>query len=286
MNDQHEKKLLALYRRSRQEEPSQLTDERIRQAAHKVASIRSKEEKMPKEDRRWLWGLSTAAVLVLSFSIVLQVWMDQDEPFAVPQESALAPVSRAAPDLKPAPAPAASKLDADDTGFDSLSGMPTSAAPMSEQAVGKEESMFEEDLEEKAAHQKALQKKPLAHRIEQPVPDSPSLDAVIIPQLPDTLEGLQTMLPRQLVVEQSESGLIVVYMANKLILTVQPQAAGSVYKAWPGSEALGVKVNWQLNPQQLMACKDGSVYLTCPLQRNVDAHFEGTRLDFILWRQE
>jgi hypothetical protein len=103
--------------------------------------------------------------------------------------------------------------------------------------------------------------------------------------LPSSVKDLQGLAPN-LVVEQSESGLIAVYSANKLVLTVQQQPQGSLFKAWPGSEALGVEMNWQLSPQQFPGCQDGPVYLKCPIQNNVDAYFEADRLDFIQWLQD
>ena len=290
MTDQQDKDLLTLYRRSRQEEPSQLADTRIRQAAGKAVSIKPVETSV-KKNRGWLLGLSTAAVLVLSFSVVLQVWMDQDEPSVILQESASVPVERPKPDfkpkLKPEPSLDVSEYDMNDSSFDDISAIPAPAAPLSKQAIGKQQSMPEEKLAEVAADREVFRKKAQTRvpGVDRSKRDSRSPDTLVIPQFPESVTSLQAMAPR-LVVEQNDSGLIAVYRTNKLILTIQQQPKGASFKAWPGSEILGVKVDWQLSPQQLQGCEDGPVYLKCPLKQNVDAYFEGERLDFIRWIQD
>lgn len=280
MSDQQDKDLLALYRRSRQEEPSQLTDMRIRQAAQKAMAARSR------KDRRWLWGLSTAAVLVLSFSVVLQVWMVQDSPLVIQKDSVSTSEHMPTPNFLPTPEPPpGGASEAGDRRLENLPAMPMSAAPMPEKTVAKEEPMLQEDQAEIAVDREAFRKKAPAHSLQQSAPEPRLPDAVVIPRLPASVEAFQAMAPR-LVVEKSASGLIAVYTANKLILSVQHQPDGLVFKAWPGSEVLGIKLNWQLNPMQLSGCIDDSVYQQCQLQQDVYAHFEGVRLDFIQWNQQ
>ena len=66
MSDPQQDKLRELYRRSRQEQPSVDLDRQIRDAARRPVQRRS---------RRWIWGLSTAAVLMLSFTVVLDLYL-------------------------------------------------------------------------------------------------------------------------------------------------------------------------------------------------------------------
>lgn len=70
MNEHQEQHLRDLYQLSRKEQPSTTMDKRIRQAAQgQIASRRNK----------WVRALSTAAVVVLSFSIVLDITQQQPE---------------------------------------------------------------------------------------------------------------------------------------------------------------------------------------------------------------
>jgi len=70
MNDADDEIIRALYKQSHQEQPSEFLDKRIRKAAQRALS---------QNRRRWIWGLSTAAVMVLSFNIVLDLFINKPE---------------------------------------------------------------------------------------------------------------------------------------------------------------------------------------------------------------
>ena len=83
MTEREDQDLLSLYRRSSQEQPSALLDQRVRNAARRTIKSRRP---------GWKWGLSTAAVLVLSFSVVLQTYFDEGRPQEAMDITSMAPL--------------------------------------------------------------------------------------------------------------------------------------------------------------------------------------------------
>lgn len=272
MNDQHDDALITLYQKARQEQPSELLDRRIRKAAQR---------RINRDKKRWVWGLSTAAVLVLSFSVVFDVSEFESEPMqSIIQEKASAhsqALNDVIPEAKSEPeSPAVlSKPD-----FASREVMPEE---MDEMPLRKKKSKEQRSVEKIISSTRHsidywLERESYKPQFEK---DSVALE-LDIPVLPVELQALLN-LHTGLSGEITPAGLITIYSENKLILTLSSTGGKFRFKAWPGSEKLGVKVTWSIKPEQLNECNRQGVYVSCSLNEQVQGLFEQDRLDHIRW---
>lgn len=284
MSDQSEQRLEQLYRQTRREQPSAILDQHIRQAAVRALARRR---------RTWLLGLSSVAVLVLSVSVVLDLLWDDMTTLPRPERVDTFP-DRIANDASPRPF---SELESVNGYEDSiarqvperLNGLvpsPSSPAPeepRSRFAASREEAarQYRESQSELAlAESTALHEK--AQVLKKATESRPEDADIVIPELPYKL-GQLVRLAAGLQGEQSESGVISLYLDNKLILSVRSVIEGHQFKAWQGSEVIGVKVSWVLTPDMFEQCQAGPVYLACELKAGVTGYFESDRLDHIAW---
>ena len=281
MNDHDNEDLLALYRRSRQEQPSELVDRRIRQAALNASR---------KTQPNWLWGLSKVAVVVLSFSVVLQLWLDNqlpedvviereqgldDRPMAVlPERSVELPAQEAPPASIAADLSVRQKSTLEETASPGgASGSTQSSAPTTNRLA-----VSPEPLESISADEALLA-------------DSPSVFSEFVasiplpvPELPTNSQELSQLAP-QLTVERDPSGLLTVNDDNTLILSMSETADGFVFKAWPDSVVMGIDFPWDIQPENFADCMQEADNLVCNIGEELTGYFEGQRLDHIEWKQ-
>jgi hypothetical protein len=290
MNDPQEQRLNELYRNSRREQPSAKLDRRIRKAAKAAVNRRR---------NRWLWTLSTAAILVLSFTLVIE--MSTFEEHSVDIEFMDKP-----------PAATVDGLEKEAQQRKRLNELAT-AERKSQLLKKSAESMASDRMEEQlvpelnweppseadeAGYDKAIgsvspapahapstlvQSKPITLPQASDKRKSPEAKQIVsIPDLPDTLEGLQD-LNSSLTGETTSSGRVTLFSGEKLILTMHQQANGIEYMAWSGSEVLGINLDWNMTPAQALSCVEGVVYRHCQLTDDVSAFFDQQRLDHISW---
>lgn len=295
MTDPQDDKLIKIYQHSRHEQPSVAMDKKIRHAA---------EQALYRKRKRWLWGLSTAAVIVISFNVVLQLMLEETAEDEVVMRDELSkpgsPMATAPRSVEMDDNATLQRIDSDDTTsvFSEESEITTPAAGLQvdkmisparerEQAesaridfseVLKERSF---DVPDKEARNKTEMTQLQASKEKKRIKAS---TLPIIPDLPSTLDGLLS-INKQLVGEQSVSGLITLYHRDKLVLTVKPGAELIQFKAWPGSSILGIKMDWSVKPVQSAGCIKGPVYQVCDLNKQVKAMFEEDRLDHVLWNK-
>lgn len=275
MNEQQQEKLRQLYRRSRQEQPSADLDRHIRSAAQRALN---------RGRNRWIWGLSTAAVLLLSFNVVIDLFMgeqhemnynDLDLPSSMPRmevekksKAVESSVEEAQQQRAVPAAPAAEPvidfyrvLPDREMEFDmeSLSGDAATPSARKMERLSRKRSIMGV---EKPALVETADVKILPHRLAD------------LLKLADGLSG-----------EELTSGKVMLYSRNKLILTVEPAATGFSYRAWQGVEILGVREDWTIRPSSLDACNDQDVYTSCVLRPGLTGYFEAERLDHISWNQ-
>ena len=287
MNDEQQQKLIELYRRTRQEQPRAELDARIRDAAKRALK--------PQIDR-WVWRLSTAAVLVLSFSVVLNLAPWESE---MGGDASLAPSeeleSRSAPELRRQQAEKAE------------SAREKRRAEASPRAI--EKLMLPEEPVRKPLQSRQLSNgSSLMAPASPPAPESRPAPTILferavdfgpgplslgdeiqsrqnpLPKLPWQREQLQA-LAEGLVVETAASGRLSVYHEEKLILTVTVDGNMAEFKAWKGAEILGVEVDWAMPRPLGEACHEAAVYTQCDLDFGATGYFEEQRLDHITWRQ-
>lgn len=284
MNDPHDDKLLKLYQQSRQEQPSTQMDNKIRKAA-KAAHYR--------KHKRWLWGLSTAAVIVISFNVVFElVFMEetgsqlemippliqtQEAPSVIRQQKMIGPDT-----MESEVDELIDEMDsADDKEFARLQEIHSGGRlKESRQALMPKKSL--NALERPPAVKYRSQAKALD--LGAIAPSSAMHPAVYIPDLPANLEQLLAIDP-DIKGQQSTRGLITLTVQNKVILVVNPEGRTIQFKAWPGSERLGIKLDWNLIPTGMRNCEFGPVYTRCDISDDVRGYFEGNRLDHISWQR-
>lgn len=275
MNDKHEEAILVLYRQSRTEQPSDLVDKRIRKAASR-AHYRNK--------KRWLWSLSTAAVLVLSLTVVLKLfdgehdsqeilWEDEPKQQVLKKKKITAPQRiLAKPNAR-------------------INNYPEILAP-EEEDIAEISSVVAESQPQKRVkspvrrfRKEEKTESMLMDYAESPVPvllDNIDVTAEI-PQLPVKLKQL-IQLDESLSGEELDNGFIRLYSKNKLILTVSPNKDGFSFKALQGSEILGISVDWSLKAIMLKQCTELNMSTVCSLTDRVKAIFINKRLDHISWQ--
>ncbi len=278
MNDKHEEAIVDLYRQSRIEQPSEFMDKRIRRAAKR---------KLYKSRKQWVWSLSTAAVLVLSFTVVLNL-LDVESEISqiVDQEELKRQVI---------------KKDRVESQQRILPKFAPQFEPMYESrpSIIEEEHSMQGFTSERAQNLQQRKRKLLSSppRRQKEKAESLSFDAVVssgaglsdsvkleiqIPQLPLTLGDLLD-LDNSLRGEKLTSSLIKLYLKNQLILTLLTGESEFTFKAWPGSEILGVEVDWSVTEQNLDNCNELTGQTVCSLSDQVKAVYLFNQLDHILW---
>ena len=143
MKHEDQQAISELYRLTRSEQPSAELDQRIRHAAHHAIGA-----KKP----NWIWSLSTAAVILLSVNVVLNVYdPDEDETAILFEESRQKPAEQTrglSYDI--APTGSLSNSSPADTMKPMLSREPESAlAPKQAMPELESDAIFPQDLEER-----------------------------------------------------------------------------------------------------------------------------------------
>ena len=300
MNDPQDEKLIRLYQHSRQERPS----ETINQSIHKAA-----ERALYRKRKRWLWGLSTAAIIVISFNVVLELMLDdineeetvlskKQQVLSVPPASTPNPVIDAPKD----------RAKSEKEGLSSWSSLVLDGNKEQQTAdyAGNEATLealdtsqqgdltADADLELKQQQRRVLkesavtngqlevERMSLQKMEEWAAKDQGLKDPVLIPELPVSLEEL-LLINSSIYGEQSDEGMITLYANGKIILSVSPGPIQTEFKAWPGSSVLGLKINWSMKPQGAQSCVEAPVYRICPINPQVKGFFKEDRLDYIQW---
>jgi len=273
MNDKHEEAIRALYRQSGTEQPSDFVDKRIRKAAKRA---------LYKNTKQWLWSLSSAAVLVLSFTVVLNLVDVEPELLPVTEQEELKQQV-----LK--------KNRIQSQQKEILADRPVLKTPPPESP--EQQSIQQFRLEEARGMQRS-KRKLLSSSVRQMEKDeAPSFDAIessalivedstkvktTIPQLPLQLEQL-IALDKSLRGEKLESGLIKLYQRNRLILTLLPGESDFILMAWPGAEIIGVEIDWSVSAQELDACSESNAQTICVLTDQLRAVYINNKLDHVVW---
>lgn len=285
MKDPQDKKLLDIYHGSRLETPSELLDKKIHKTA-KAALYRKR--------KRWLWGLSTAAVILISFNVVVELlFMDEQvvelQPSQAPLESR-EPYITAKPKVQNNPEHRSE--------FHSLRPALEQADVIEQLSLAAEEDFSDSDRafdKENTKHKlHKMEKKMLSRQRElassgmsAPAASEvlkPDVISVDLPDLPSELNQLLELDSRLSGTQISER-LIILSIQDKLVLSVKKDQGYIHYKAWRGSEVLGVKVDWDLGPDYFSGCRSDPVYITCDLTPEVQGFFEDKRLDHISWKR-
>ena len=280
MNDHEQRALRELYRNTRDEAPSELLDQRIRRAAmHQLGRRR----------RHWIRGLSTAAVLVLAFSVVIQLdWlakdpllesaMDSDSGSSSPAQSRsyLPTAPEFHSDQAAAPmAPPVHKKQA-------FNEQPMSAAETSEPLRPEPRRSGRQATESKAL---SLPDRFASDQAEPAARRSAEIAAPVqIPLLPHDPDELQTLAPGLGRGAKDHDWLTFCY-DDRRVLDMQPDSTGTRFRARPGSEVLGVVIDWKMERDALNACHDEGTYTVCGWLDGVEAVFADERLDHVRWYQ-
>lgn len=273
MNDKHDDALRALYQKSRQEQPAGQLDQRIRKAA---------ERRIYRTRKRWVWGLSTAAVVVLSFNIVLN--LVDIEPAS--KEVLTEYESRfQSPGLNDSTVKEEPSFDAEQSLPQSLPSAPAPVVRTTDKPV-----LLQQEKHVQKSKQRMLIVPHTSETRQFERDFSSGMAAadragpqLVIPELPLQMDEL-LKLDGGLSGLQTDTGLMTIYADNKLILTVRPLDGWYEFKAWPGAQLLGVRIDWNIKPSQLDQCNTQNAYISCSLNDRVQGLFEQERLDHISWK--
>ncbi|MCP4409177.1 MAG: hypothetical protein GY807_15750 [Gammaproteobacteria bacterium] len=276
MNEHQEQRLRDLYQLSRKEQPSTTMDKRIRQAAQgQIASRRNK----------WVRALSTAAVVVLSFSIVLDLTQQQPEltesddiPVTERPETEAIPMEEEvmfdmmAPPAMPAATEIASEPEPEgQTGISDREAI-SPFIKFSETLKRDQKSDFADQVAPLASHTKNLS-------------FEMSDDGIIIPTLPTTLDALLA-INKSVTGKQLDNGDIEIFAGNRRILRLSHNYGVQLFTAWPGAERLEVEVNWQIGPESMFNCSYLGSALLCQWTKSVSASFRNNQLESVSWPVE
>lgn len=272
MNEQEQEKLRQLYHRSRQEEPSADMDRRIRNAARRALNGGS---------NWWIWGLSTAAVLLLSFNVVLELFMGEQHETGIYEQDLPSSLPRMDVDKR---------LESNVEKIEQKQVVP--AAPAEKPVIEfyqvlphrKLESELESLSEDAATPGEKKSEIILRKRSSSSVEKPASAEFDALRRLPHQLADL-LRLADGLSGEELASGKVLLYSDNKLILMVEPGIAGFQFKAWRGAEIIGVKEDWSISPSSLDDCHDQGAYTSCLLRPGIVGFFEADRMDHVNWIQ-
>jgi hypothetical protein len=287
MNQQEQQALRALYRQTRNEQPSHMLDRRIRQAA-----MQQRQRRRP----RWIWGLSMAAVLVLSFSLVLQLGV-QDAGLPAEYEQDLHKPLSSTPHEPPesAPAPAFAPPGVPSSPSRSTPGMkkellrpPRQLADEAEISTQASEQRLTESIQSLGAARTEDQASSRGQGGTKPAPMArvapTPVTTPVLPTLPVQLLTWQAWSSALTVIERDSDHLEIVHQGRKIV-DLKRSEQGTRFNAWRGSEFIGVKADWSVSRYQFGDCHTDSSYQVCVWDGDVHAVFDGARLDHIRWWQ-
>ncbi len=271
-----DKKIRALYRLGRQENPSNLVDKRIKNAAHRVTL---------KRQRRWVWSLSTAAVIVLSFTVVLNVVETEIETTSNFPISA--PLSQGViNDIAP--------IEIENSFSEDTSLTMHETKEFESQVATKLESrkhkMAKEKLEptRNKANLKRMNAAPSLLTLASPADSALALEEqsehLTLPVLPTELHGL-LLLDDSLTGDEVGNKIQVFYKDKKIIELIKYRSL-VVFKAWKGSEIISLKVNWDMAISELKNCEVRRAKKICNLNKHIQAVLIEEKLEYIIWEQE
>lgn len=281
MNDRDDEALLALYRRSRNEQPSEILDQRIRQAALRVSNRRQ---------RNWIWSLSKVAVVVLSFSVVLQLWMDSQptEELVIQQEQTTKQLPGIVLPSRSVEIPQQEELNESQLSDENIiqrrslqESTVTSGTVDDDRPSASTIDRFAVTPEPAAT---ILSDDSLPSESPALLPDYEPTVTVIIPDLPANLAELSSLAPA-ITGRETTPGNIDLFIDDARILSIVPEGQTLRFRAWRVSESLGIQVDWSLEPDQLSDCVNSGEYLGCPINPQVTGFFQGQRLEYIEWLQ-
>ncbi len=289
MNQQQQQALRELYRQTRDEQPSQMLDRRIRQAAR---------QQLQRRRPRWIWGLSTAAVLVLSFSLVLELGVqDAGAPAEYEQElgKPLSSATHESPESAPAPAPASAPPGAPSSASRGAPGMKKELfrqpPPLADEAEMSARASEQHPTESVQSLEAARTPHPASGQRAGDTMQAPKSRVVpeamtrpVLPELPLQASAWQALSSALTVIEPAADRLEIVHNGQK-ILSLTRLEQGARFKAWPGSQFIGVKADWSVSRHQFTDCHAESGYQVCVWDGDVQAVFDGARLDHLRWRQ-
>jgi len=271
-----DKKIRALYRLGRQEHPSDLVDKRIKNAAYRVTM---------KRQRRWVWSLSTAAVIVLSFSVVLNVVETEIETTSIFPKSAPLPQG-AHYDIAP--------IDIENSFAEDSSVTMRETKEFESQVATKLESrkhkIAKEKLEptRKKANLKRMNASPGLSTLASPADSALALEEpseyLSLPVLPTELKGL-LLLDDSLTGDEVGNKIQVFYKDKKIIELIKYNSL-VVFKAWKGAEIISLKVNWDMAISELKNCEVRRAKKICNLNKKVQAVLIEEKFEYIIWEQE
>lgn len=268
MSEQWEDNLETLYRFSRHELPPQQLDQKIRLAAKQAIKSRSV---------GWKWYLSTAAVVTLALTIVIET----QQPDPAIQELPETIVDDASFDQMEPAAPAASEM---------LQEPASQSAPLPQPAARKKlasppvillpskntQPLFETQPDElKESDREGVTRMQLKRELafNTRIPEHIPFDLSLLLDGADELHGYQT------------EDTIVVYQQDQQILKMIRTKQGINIEASSGASHWGVFAQWGQSRLQFPNCQ-GSDALVCELDDHIQGRFENNRLVSIYWVQE
>lgn len=241
-------KIIALYQKTRRQQPSAQLDDKILTAANTQLKHRAKKPK------RIIWALSSVAVLVLSVNVGLKLLLEAPVSMAPP------PVASSSPRLQQERM--SIKMD----------------KAISEKRIQKEV------LKQKSRSMKQ-QSMPSPTTIAQQKPMPNALEIEFTFTTPPTIPFNVTeilKLNNTITALQKSSYEIQVYVKKDLILSLKRLSTKRIeITAYPQANELGLNINWALKPNQLNGCiKD-----QCALNTVQTAYFRNNTVIKVRWIQ-
>ncbi len=278
MSKQWKNDLKALYQQTRQESPAPELNQKIRLAAQKALQRKSPNLK---------WYLSSAAVVLLAFNIVLFIFFPEPEVIEIPGQDAPVPRNERlskTPAIQSNPAP---KMDSE------LAGIETQKLRQSKKLEQREV------LQNKSTARKMLPElnDDFNHSLKRETEETsqgmelyessdsekPSFDIRIPNNLAFDIHTLITGHPALTGRQFTDS--LEINRNNKLILKMNRIQQGVLIEAYPESQLWGVYAEWGKNTNRTLNCSQKE-YLICDLTDEIQGGFENNRLIFIRWIQK
>ena len=269
-NNKDEQKIIDLYQKTRQQQPSTQLDNKILAIAKDKLAINKN------KPRKLIWALSSVAVIVLSVNVALKLVLEPTTapaPYAPTFEQQELMFER-------------DKESNDASEMRQLESKKADAKEQKRKTIQRAEKkkMLRSNAEKLEKRIPRVMHSPLpqaSQKVESQLSSDTGMAITPLPIFPFNAKALSDLYPT-LIIKQKHEQSIQIYNSNALILSLNDLNNGSLnVAAYPQDNELNLHINWALKPN----CNFIKLNNQCAINSQQTGWYDNSRLIKVTWSQ-